>query len=187
MRIVVLGSTARTPAPAPPPPSPTSPRTPNCPGPRSRSHRHSTPPKHAETGLGRLPRGGMSGDQQECVEDAPPVRFGEAVAHRVRECRQGSHEPGAEVVCIQVECRGDGCDYAPEPGGAPEPDERGGHFGRCGFPGLLAVLARFERDDQPPAARRAAGSKIGSNTLACCARLIENVYDQVGRRTPSLP
>jgi hypothetical protein len=29
----------------------------------------------------------MSGDQQESVEDAQPVRFGKVLGHRVRDCR----------------------------------------------------------------------------------------------------
>jgi serine phosphatase RsbU (regulator of sigma subunit) len=78
---------------------------------------------------GRRRRRGMSGDQQEGVKDAPPVRFGEVPAHRLRERRQGGHELGGEVLGVQLERRGDGRGRLAESGGASEPDQRGGHFG----------------------------------------------------------
>jgi serine phosphatase RsbU (regulator of sigma subunit) len=78
---------------------------------------------------GRRRRRGMSGDQQEGVKDAPPVRFGEVPAHRLRERRQGGHKLGGEVLGVQLERRGDGRGRLAESGGASEPDQRGGHFG----------------------------------------------------------
>jgi len=65
----------------------------------------------------------VSGDQQEGVKDPPPVRFGEVLAHGVREGCQGGHELGREVIRIQVERRSDGRDRLAESGGAPEPDQ----------------------------------------------------------------
>jgi hypothetical protein len=44
----------------------------------------------------------MSGDQQERVEKAPPVRLGELLAHSVREHRQRGHELDRELIGIQV-------------------------------------------------------------------------------------
>jgi hypothetical protein len=84
----------------------------------------------------------MNGDQQESVEDAPPVRFGQIFARRVRECRQGGHELGREVVCIQVERRGDGRDCLPESGGPSEPDERGGDGHAVQISGITARLTK---------------------------------------------
>jgi hypothetical protein len=39
----------------------------------------------------------MSGDQQEGVNQAPPVRFGEIFAHRVGERGQRGDEPDREL------------------------------------------------------------------------------------------
>ena len=39
----------------------------------------------------------MSGDQQESVEKAPPVRLGEILSHRLRERRQRGHDLGGEL------------------------------------------------------------------------------------------
>jgi len=71
----------------------------------------------------------MSGDQQERVEQAPPVCLGEIPAHRARERRQRGHEPDGELGGVRAERLGDGRDGLPESGGAPEPDERAGHPG----------------------------------------------------------
>jgi hypothetical protein len=71
----------------------------------------------------------MSGDQQQSVKDAPPVRFGEVLAQRAGERGQGGHELGGEVIRIQLERGGDGRGCLAESGRAAEPDERGGHFG----------------------------------------------------------
>src|SRR6266567_7465568 len=88
----------------------------------------------------------MSGDQQECVEEAPPVRLDELPAHGVGEYRQRGHELARELVGILVESRGHVPDGLAESGGASEPDQRGGHLGRFRRPGRLTLLPRYERD-----------------------------------------
>ena len=101
-------------------------------GQRALGHRRRRLPGRRPDPVIRRPRHGsrgMSGDQQESVKDAPPVRFGEVLAHRLRECRQGGHQLGREVIGVQPERRRDGRGCLPESGGASEPDERGGHFG----------------------------------------------------------
>jgi hypothetical protein len=89
----------------------------------------------------------MSGDQQQRVKKAPPVRLGKVPAHGVRERRKCGHELDGELVGIQV-CRfGDNLDRPPEPGGAAEPDQGGGRLGRSGRPRFLVLLGRDQRDD----------------------------------------
>ncbi len=44
----------------------------------------------------------MSGDQQECVKKAPPVRLGEILSHGMRERRQRGHDLGGELTGVQI-------------------------------------------------------------------------------------
>jgi hypothetical protein len=44
----------------------------------------------------------MSGDEQKCVEKAPPVCLGEVLAHGVREHRRRGHQLDRELAGIQV-------------------------------------------------------------------------------------
>ena len=85
----------------------------------------------------------MRGDQQERVQQPPPVRLAEFPAHRLREPGQRDHELGGQLVGVPVEGRGHGRNRLPEPAGAAEPDGLGVGF-LLGVPLLRALLDRVQ-------------------------------------------
>lgn len=110
-------------------------------------------PEEEPHGSRRRPLGrrGMGGDQHQCVEQTPPVGLGRLPAQGLGERGQRGHEPDRELVGPDVKRPGHHGDGPPEPGCAPQPDQRRRYPRPRRRPGRAALLTGLQRDHQPQA------------------------------------